>query len=141
MDESPAPLPAPPPTWHDNQKVLRLVRIGFFLQFSLPAIVCGLVILAYILLNLFGNHFIHVLVLDGAVLTLGVLGLQYSIFARLLRSPKRRSAGNVLRWLVGMNVVHGATWLFLFFPVTIIRLMPPIWLYMNAIRAEESEPS
>ena len=146
-----------PATWRDNKTVLRLVRIGFILQFYIPAVVCiilgiiGLLIEAYYFfmpppivtgyINIAMVMYELQLVAIIAGLTLVVLAVQWTIFTLILRSEKLRSATPVLWWLIGMNVIHSILWLPMLLvnplQVTLVRLTPPTILYIMAIREEK----
>lgn len=132
-----------PVTWRDNKTVLRLVRIGFILQFLIPAIVCIVGLAAYDffvppkqnldryaeLVAQNQRYLFHVI----AIPTLIVLAVQYIIFALPLRLVELRSAVPVLWCLIIMNIIHSALWILLESPLTFMRLTPPTILYIVAI--------
>jgi len=142
-------LPVRPPSWRDNKAVLWLVRIGFLLQFYIPAIVCCIVMVVAFMqppftLSKGDPHYMEYAFYENlrwdffifSILTLILLAVQCIIGMLILRSPKTRFAGTVLWWLVAFNMIHGIVWLLLMWPVTLIRLNPPTILYLIAIRKE-----
>ena len=135
-------------SWRDNKTVLRLVRIGFLLQFYIPAVVCGYFIWVYFAMpveipprddpNFRGaemDAFIRGMFFQFAAATLAVLAVEWTILTLALRR-KTPSAGNVLGCLVYINILHSGLWLLILFPLTLIRLAPPTILYILAIRCE-----
>jgi len=132
--------PVRPTSWRDNKAVLWLVRIGFLLQFYIPAIVCCWV--AWVSAPF--NASLHDDFAPGffryAILTLILLAVQYHILTKFLRSRELRSAGLVLGCLVVFNTLHGVAWLYYtwswWLPITLIRLTPPNLLYLIAIVIE-----
>jgi len=132
-------LPVRQPSWRDNKAVLWLVRIGFLLQFYIPAIVCILIMWDASLPpqtvnndEIFYKNLLH----TASLITLILLVVQGSIFTLILRFAKLRTAKTVLWWLVVINILHTCAWGIIVMPVTLIRLTPPTILYLIAIRIE-----
>ena len=141
-----------PTSWRNNKTILWLVRIGFLLQFYIPAIVCCLFIYNFSTLPIYTMSpddprydavelepgMLECLFFVLSVFTLPLVIVQCSIFTLILRFAKLKSAETVLWWLVVINVLHSALSMFIFFliPGTLIRLTPPTILYLIAIRIE-----
>ena len=137
------------PSWRDNKAVLWLVRIGFLLQFYIPAVVCCVIMLAAFLQPPFtmgrdDPHYMEYAFYENlrwdffifSILTLILLAVQCIIGMLILRSPKTRFAGTVLWCLIVFNVLHGFVWMLAMWPVTLIRLTPPTILYGIAFYVE-----
>jgi hypothetical protein len=127
------PPAIPRPTWRDNKAVLWLVRIGFHLQFYIPAIICCFVILASYSAN---NNVIGGYAFFIAFTALVVLVAQWTITTLFLRHATLRTAGIVLGCLIVMNVIHSLVWLCFMSDlpqIPLFRLTPPTVLYMIAI--------
>ena len=121
------------PSWRDNKAVLWLVRIGFLLQFYIPAIVCC----RYICVKYSVAH--YDLFYLWYFWTIVLLVVQCSVFTLILRFVKLRSAHIVLWCLIVMNVIHSAYWLYFAsipWPLTMRRLALPTALYLIAILVE-----
>ena len=142
-------LPVKPPSWRDNKAVLWLVRIGFFLQFYIPMIVCCHIVYTtgtrppfttseddpYYADYAFGESLNEQFFKYG-IYTLIFLFVQWTIFSLILRLGQLRSVTEVLLWLIVINALHAFAWMFLVIPITLIRLTPPTILYLIAIRIE-----
>ena len=141
--------PVRPPAWRDNEAVLWLVRIGFLLQFYIPAIVC-----CYIVYDIgtrppvivseddpyyadyeFGKHLSEQF-FKFSIYTLILLVVQWTFFSLILRFGKLRSAEGVLWLLIAINAIHSLAWLMIMWPLTLIRLIPPNAFYYIAICIE-----
>jgi hypothetical protein len=137
------------PSWRDNKAVLWLVRIGFLLQFYIPAAVCCYIVYEtgtrppftmseddpYYADHAFGEHLSEEFFKFG-VYTLILLFVQWTIFALILRFAKLRSVEGILWCLIVINIIHAFAWIFVLWPVTLIRLTPPTVLYYIAITIE-----
>ena len=141
----------PAVTWRNNKTVLWLVRVGFILQFFIPAIVCCAIIHSYHVSptpypvfapddpnfdKAYNAAFMHYVRSQLAGITLAVLVVQCAIFTLILRFAKLRSANGVLQCLIAINLIHGMLWLAGGWPWTIARLTPPTILYLIAIIVE-----
>ena len=132
---------------HNNQLVLRLVQIGFLLQFYIPAVVCVYLICAYFVPILpVGDLFAYDLgelgVLNRldfatiAAFTLAVLAVQCVIFTLGQRLAEPCPATGFLLCLIVINIWHGRAWMVAGIPLTAIRLTPPTILYIIAVLVE-----
>jgi len=140
----------PTHSWRDNKTALRLVRIGFLLQFYLPAVVCIVGFLGAYDYFLPMHHPDHQIAFSAqyasyvfhivAPITLFVLIVQCAVFTLLLRTPAPRSAAGVLCLLIVMNILHSGLWMLADSPLTLIRLTPPTILYIIAIIVEWRTP-
>ena len=141
------------PSWRDNKAVLWLVRIGFLLQFYIPAIVCCYII--YVTGTrppftmseddpYYADHVFVEGLRDGffkfGIYTLILLFVQWTIFSLILRFGKFRSVTGVLLCLIVINILHALAWMLVMWPVTLIRLTPPTLLYVIAIFFEWNAP-
>jgi hypothetical protein len=136
-------------TWRDNKTVLWLVRVGFVLQFYIPAIVC-----CYIVYStgtrppftmseddpLYADYHFGEYLSDQffkyGIATLMLLVVQWSLFSLILRFAKLRFAQGVLLSLVFINILHALVWLVVMWPLTMLRLTPPTMLYIIALCIE-----
>ena len=119
-------------TWRDNRIVLWLVRIGFLLQFYIPAGVCCYILIMTVGDMSFTGGFIQIF----SGLTLTLLAVQWAVFASILRFVKLRSAWHILGCLIVVNVIHGGIWLWIDWPYTMGRLAPPTVFFLIAMIAE-----
>ena len=119
-----------PTSWRDNMAVLRLVRIGFLLQFYIPVIVCCICICTSFVWR---NEVVGGYVFFFGIFTLILLAVQCSFFTWVLRLEKLRFACHVLLSFIVINVIHSIVWLCLgWWPMTVVRLTPPTILYLIA---------
>lgn len=128
------------PTWRDNKIVLRLVRIGFLLQFYIPALIWVVVFAALCIeemSQLYRTPAMLTMTLIVATIVLYVFAAQWIFFAPILRFMKLRSAAPVLWCLIVTNILHivfNIYWVRIIiniFPsmMNILLLKPPLeWL-------------
>ena len=132
------------PAWRDNKTVLRLVRVGFFLQFYLPVI--GIIPFFY------GSNFatspsqsLQTLCIFMGIPsmefifppTLFFLIMQWGIFTAILQIDHLRSARRTLLCLIAVNMLYGVALIFIWWPYALLRLLPPSMLYGIAVLAEQ----
>jgi len=139
-----------PTSWRDNKTVLRLIRIGFILQFYLPAVVCIVGLLGvydYFLPMQHPDHNVAQSAHDAsyifhviAIPTLMVLAVQWVFFTLLLLHPELRSPAGILCLLIVINILHSGLWMLAGSPLTLIRLTPPTILYIIAIFVKQKPP-
>ena len=159
MSEFPEPVPLEvspvqkAASWRDNKNTLWLVRIGFALQFYIPALVCIWIIRItgtyepkivprddpYFADYDFVNH-LYAEFFKFSIYTLILLFVQCTVFTLILRFAKLRLATEILIWLIVINILHSLIWCFIGWPLTLIRLAIPTILYIIAAAIESKKP-
>ena len=150
-DKVSLPAAPKPPSWRDNKTVLWLVRIGFVLQFYIPAIVCLLIIWDTgtnvpkvvpeddpLYIDYVFAKGINADLFKFSIYTLILLTVQCTIFTLILRVVKSH-VDNTLVWLISINIIHSLIWCFMMWPLTLIRLAIPTILYFIAVCIESGK--